>query len=151
MIVLLVSVASAGAPTVLPPPYLDRSTVEQALGPVAALVAPCVPADAAAGLARVRVVLHGDGQVDALAVTQVPGQPSCWTDAIAGLDGPRHAGGPVSTSFALPYASGAVGTAVELELRAWTPDPIFLHVPGGLSDEELRRIRIALGLEATQR
>lgn len=150
MIAFLVAIAFAEVPALPPPPYLDRATVEQSLGPVPALVAHCVPAEAAAGLARLRVALHGDGRVDPLEITEAPGPPSCWTAAFAALEGPPHAGGAVLTSFALPYAAGEVGTAVELELRTWTPDPIFLHVPGGLSEEELRGIRVALGLEPSK-
>ena len=148
MIGLLFSVALAEVPGVPPPPYLDGDSVREALDAAPSSVTPCVPTDAEAGLVRARVSLHASGRVEVLSVSGAPGVPTCWTDGLEGLSGPRHAGAPVSAVFGLPYAAGSVGTAVEVRMRTPTPDPIFLHVPADLSEVQLREIRIALGLEA---
>lgn len=147
MIALLLGVALAEAPAPPPPPYLDRGRVEAALAVAPDLVAACVPADAAAGMVRVSMLLHGAGRVELVSLDGTPGDATCWSTALAGMPGPRHASSAVDASFGLPFAAGAVGTPLDLRLRTPTPDPIFLHVPGTLSEAELRALREALGLE----
>jgi hypothetical protein len=148
MIVFLLGVASAEAPAPPPPPYLDRGSVQVALATAPDRVAACVPADAAPGLVRASVLLHGGGRVELVSLDGTPGDAGCWSEALGGMPGPRHAGAPVDAAFGLPFAGGAVGTALDLRLHTPTPDPLFLHVPGTLSETELRALREALGLEA---
>ena len=148
MIALLLPLAHAAAPEPPPPPYLDRGSVQAALAVAPITAAACVPPAAEAGLVRASVLLHGDGRVEVLSVEGAPGREDCWSEALAGMPGPRHAGAPVDAAFGLPFAAGAVGTPVELRLRTPTPDPLFLHVPGTLSEADLGALRAALGLEA---
>lgn len=139
---------SAAPPAPPPPPYLERSAALAALAAVPEALASCLPADATAGLVRLRVRFHGDGTLEPVSVEDAPGAPGCWTDGLLRVRGSRHAGAPAEVRFSVPVGAGLLGTPLDVELRIVPPDPVFLHVPSDLEGPERDALLKRLGLAA---
>jgi len=147
----IAGVAAAAPPVPPPPPYLERSAVLAALAAVPAAVETCVPADAEAGLARLRVRFHGDGTLEFLSMDDGPGLVGCWEDRLARVAGTPHAGAPAEVRFGIPVGEGLVGTPLDVELRVHPPDPVFLHVPLELTSGQREALIQRLGLAGETR
>ena len=115
----LVMHAAVAAPPGAPPlPYVERALVETSLEALPALLTPCVPVDAPAGLVRVTMWIERSGRLDVQSTTGTPDGGACWTAAIEGLAVPVHSGAPVEVAF------------VESPPDRWV-DPLFLLNRGG--------------------
>jgi hypothetical protein len=128
-------------------PYLSRAEVVAALETALPAASACIPSDTAAGAAALTVSVGPQGLVTLSELNAAPGDPACWRTALESVVARPHAGGALRASSSFVHSEGNVHSSVDVRLHHRTPDPLFLHLPTGVSPAEQADIRVALGLD----